>query len=187
MSEITVRALGEEDWQEYRTVRLAALRESPEAFVAGSEEEQAYDEARWRSRMNRSDRLLAERDGERIGVLSLGQARTEDAEDADNAEYAENPQIGEIFGLWVSPAARGTGAATRLVKEAAAVARRKGHSHIVYWVGTENGRAVAFASGIGFRPTGRRRPMGVVSEEDGDQEIAMILSLSEQIGPQARF
>ncbi|MDN5790197.1 MAG: GNAT family N-acetyltransferase [Micrococcales bacterium] len=184
MSEITVRALGEEDWQEYRTVRLAALQESPEAFVATFAEEEAYDEARWRSRMNRSDRLVAERDGAQIGVLSLGLARTEDAE---NAEGVEDPQIGEIFGLWVSPAARGTGAATRLVKEAARVARKKGHSHIIYWVGTENGRAVAFASGIGFRPTGSRRPMGVVSEEDGDQEIAMILSLAQQTGPQARF
>ncbi len=34
MAEITVRALSEDEWDEYRSIRLEALRESPEAFVA---------------------------------------------------------------------------------------------------------------------------------------------------------
>jgi len=34
MSEISVRVLREDDWQAYRQVRLAALQESPEAFLA---------------------------------------------------------------------------------------------------------------------------------------------------------
>jgi len=34
MSEISVRVLQEDDWQAYRQVRLAALQESPEAFLA---------------------------------------------------------------------------------------------------------------------------------------------------------
>ncbi len=59
----------------------------------------------------------------------------------------------------------------------ASLAAARGQSHLVYWVGTENGRAVAFASGMGFRPTDYRRPMGVVSEEDGEEEIAMVLAL----------
>ena len=62
---------------------------------------------------------------------------------------------------------------------------QRGHSHLVYWVGTENGRAVAFASGMGFRPTDYRRPMGVVSEEDGEEEIAMVLPLGVRHGPSA--
>ncbi|HYO17077.1 MAG TPA: GNAT family N-acetyltransferase, partial [Dermatophilaceae bacterium] len=33
MSEINVRALGEEDWEQYRDIRLRALQDSPEAFV----------------------------------------------------------------------------------------------------------------------------------------------------------
>ncbi len=65
--------------------------------------------------------------------------------------------------------------------------RERGHSHLVYWVGTENGRAVAFASGMGFRPTDYRRPMGVVSEEDGEEEIAMVLPLGADHGPTLRL
>lgn len=170
MSEITVRPLGEDDWQQYRSVRLEALRESPEAFVASIAEEEAYDEALWRERMNRSERLIAEIDGRAVGVVSLGSAAATDS------------AAGELFGLWVHPEARGVGVATRLVKDTAERARARGHKQLVYWVGTENGRAVAFASGMGFRPTEYRRPMGVVSEEDGDEEIAMVLALGDDPG-----
>lgn len=174
MSEITVRPLGEEDWQDYRAVRLEALRESPEAFVATAAEEEAFDEARWRERMRRSARLVAERGGAPVGVVSVGRASSED-EDEDGT-------AGELFGLWVKPELRGTGIATRLVNDGAAVARKRGQSHLYYWVGTDNGRAVAFASGMGFRPTDQRRPMGVKSEADGDEEIAMVLPLGQDPG-----
>ena len=42
--------------------------------------------------------------------------------------------------------------------------------------------AVAFASGFGFRPTSDRRPMRVVSEDDGEEEIAMDLPIADRIG-----
>ena len=61
MTDISVRSLGEDDWQDYRLVRLAALRESPEAFVATVDEEEAFDDDLWRERMRRSARLVAER------------------------------------------------------------------------------------------------------------------------------
>lgn len=173
MSEITVRALREDDWQDYRSVRLEALRESPDAFVATLEEEEAFDESRWRERMRRSERLVAESDGKAVGVVSIGRAQQE-GEDAEH--------VGEIFGLWVAPQARGSGVATRLVEEGGAEARRHGSTHLIYWVGTENGRAVAFASGMGFRPTDFRRPMRVRSKADGEEEIAMILSLHQDVG-----
>jgi ribosomal protein S18 acetylase RimI-like enzyme len=171
MSEITVRPLGEEDWQDYRAVRLEALRESPEAFVATVEEEEAFDEAHWRDRMQRSARIVAESNGAPVGVVSVGNASTED-----------DGTAGELFGLWVKPDLRGKGVATRLVNDGAAVARNRGQSHLYYWVGTDNGRAVAFASGMGFRPTDKRRPMGVRSAADGDEEVAMVLALGQDRG-----
>jgi ribosomal protein S18 acetylase RimI-like enzyme len=176
MSELTVRALTEDDWEAYRAVRLEALRESPEAFVGTFDEESTYDEAVWRDRMKRSMRLIAEQDGRAVGVVSVGRARTSD-----------EGKAGEIFGLWVSPERRGSGVATALVRRGATEARNAGHSHVVYWVGTENGRAVAFASGMGFRPTDYRRPMRVSSEEDGQEEAAMILALGEDKGSYPRF
>lgn len=168
MSEIIVRALTEDDWQQYRSVRLAALEDSPEAFVATLEQEQGYDEQFWRERMRRSQRLIAEVDGQAVGVASLGEAS------------GGNSDVAELFGLWVAPDSRGAGVATRLVQAGADAARRAGRTHLAYWVGTDNGRGVAFASGVGFRPTDSRRPMRVVSESD--EEIAMVLALGQDRG-----
>lgn len=170
MSEITVRPLGVDEWDQYRAVRLTALAESPEAFVATHPEEEAQPEDFWRARMRRSVRLLAERDGEPLGIASIG------------GVDEERPEIAQLFGLWVRPEARGSGVASALVKAGARVAAEQGRTQLYYWVGTENGRAVAFASGFGFRPTGTRRPMRVVSEDDGEEELAMTLPLAGDRG-----
>lgn len=171
MTDINVRALGEEDWAEYREARLRGLKESPEAFSATYDEELEVDEAEWRDRMRRSRRLLAERGGELVGVVSIGQFR-----------QTTNEGVAELFGLWVTPEARGTGIAARLVQAGADQARLDGRTHLSYWVGTDNGRAVAFASSFGFRPTDNRRPMRVASEDDGEEELAMILPLGADPG-----
>ena len=65
--------------------------------------------------------------------------------------------------------------------------REAGKRQLHYWVGTDNGRAVAFASGFGFRPTAERRPMRVVSEDDGEEELAMTLPLAGDRGGIAQF
>jgi GNAT superfamily N-acetyltransferase len=174
MSDITVRALGEDEWEQYRSVRLSALEESPDAFVSTADEERAYEEDFWRTRMRRSQRLIAEQEGAPVGVASVGQARQDGEKD--------NERVAELFGLWVAPAARGTGVATQLVQAGADAARQQGRSHLAYWVGADNGRAVAFASGFGFRPTDSRRPMRVKGEDDDEDEIAMVLPLGDDRG-----
>jgi ribosomal protein S18 acetylase RimI-like enzyme len=169
MSEITVRALGEDDWQIYRDIRLAALTDAPQAFVATRAEEEALDEHRWRDRLRRSRRLVAERDGSQLGVVSLGKAQ-------------DAPGTAELFGLWVAPEARGTGVAWKLVEAGAEQALQDGCSHLSYWVGTDNGRAVAFASSFGFRPGSVRRPMRVTNGADGAEEMVMVLPLGVDPG-----
>ncbi len=181
MTDVTVRALGEDDWTAFRAIRLAALTDSPDAFAADLDAERGYDEDFWRLRLRRSVRLVAESgashdtdgttagDPTRLGVVSLGQGKDDDG------------RVAEIFGLWVAPEARGTGVATKLVEAGAARARQDGRTHVSYWVGTDNGRAVAFASGIGFRPTDFRRPMRVASD-GGEEEIAMVLPLGDDRG-----
>jgi hypothetical protein len=53
MGEIAVRVLEEDTWQDYRDVRLAALQESPEAFLATHTEEAMQPEQYWRRCMVR--------------------------------------------------------------------------------------------------------------------------------------
>lgn len=174
MAEISVRVLDEQDWTDYREVRLRALQDAPAAFAAAHDQEADYPESRWRDRMNRSRRLLATNgDGTTVGVVSVGTFNVEEE------------GVGELFGLWVQPESRGSGVARKLLEAAATQARKDELRHLVYWVGTDNGRAVAFASSFGFRPTDARRPMTIVDDEGDEEdaeETAMVLPLGDYSG-----
>lgn len=170
MTDINVRALSEDEWEQFRSIRLAALEDSPDAFVATADAEREFEEPYWRLRMNRARRLVAEVEDTSVGVVSLGKL-----EGADGTA--------ELFGLWVSPDWRGRSVAATLVTQGAQQALDEGYQRLAYWVGTDNGRAVAFASSFGFRPTGRRRPMRVRNGDgETDEEIAMVLSLAGDRG-----
>jgi ribosomal protein S18 acetylase RimI-like enzyme len=175
MSEVTVRVLAEDDWDTYRQMRLGALKESPQAFVSTYDEELAYDEDFWRLRMRRSTRLLAVRDGENVGVVSLGDALPIDG---DN-DLQRSQRVAELFGMWVDPQARGTGVAWRLVDAAAVEARAQQRTHLMLWVVVDNGRAVAFYSSYGFRPSDSRRP---VRTDETLTEMTMVLPVSDDPG-----
>lgn len=175
MTEIHVRVLAPDEWQAYKDVRLRALRESPEAFVASASEEEDFEDARWEQRMERSRRILAlDDEDEVVGVVSVG-----------TGHRTNIPGAGELFGLWVAPARRGSGVARRLLEKAANVGREVGLRQLVYWVGTDNGRAVAFASSFGFRPTDDRREMRIrgVDEDDAEsEEMMMVYPLGDSAG-----
>ena len=167
MSEISVRVLSVDEWELYREMRLRALTESPDAFVADAATEQGYDEQLWRDRMERSARLAVESAGAPVGIASV---RMKDDLFDDAAE---------LFSLWVTPELRGEGVAAKLVVAASEAAERKGARQLVYWVGTDNAPAVAFASSYGFRPTEyRREPRTESAREAGiEEELAMVLAL----------
>lgn len=170
MTDITVRALGDEDWQVYRDVRLTALREAPDAFAASAAQEESFDDELWQARVKRSRRLVAEDDGKIVGVVSVGRVPQGD------------DKVSELFGLWVTPELRGKGVAWKLVDAGVRQAREDSYNFVLYWVGTDNGRAVAFASSYGFRPTDGRRQMQSSTEDDPEDEMAMIYPLGDDPG-----
>lgn len=166
MTKTTVRVLAETEWSLYRDIRLRALEESPESFAATLAEESARDEQFWRERMTRSHRLLAEREGAPVGIVSVG-------------PYEADPAAAEVFGLYVIPEARRKGVSWSLVEAAAAVARGDDHEQLYYWAGTDNARAIGFANNFGFRAAGLRRPARAADLERGDEEIAMVLWVAQ--------
>lgn len=170
MTAINVRTLGEDDWQIYRDIRLDALNESPDAFAASASKEREIDENEWRERMRRSRRLLAENEaGEKVGVVSL---RIDERDDEDTP-------YGELFGLWVKPDLRGAGVADALLDAVLTQARADKLGAVLYWVGTDNARGVAFASGSGFLPTEHRRPMKPNSRDtESTEEAAFVYPLA---------
>ena len=167
MEDIEIRLLDEDEWQLYREVRLAALTDAPEAFVARVEDEESCGEEFWQERMSRAHRFVAERDGRPVGLVGLGL-------------HDGNPETGEVFGLWTAPTVRGQRVARGLVSSAAQKATEDGCRLLYFWAGSDNASAVGFASSFGFRPTSQRRPVRVArgaTEQDAD-EVAMVLPLA---------
>jgi len=163
MTDIKVRLLVKDEWQLYRDVRLAALRDAPEAFIARFEDEASYDDDFWRERMSRATRIVAERGNELVGLVCLGL-------------HNEDPETGEVLGLWTAPSVRGQRVARDLVATARQKAAEDDRRLLYFWVVSDNASAVGFAGRFGFRPTSERRPVRVAAEDDAD-EVAMVLPL----------
>lgn len=165
---VKIRLLDKAEWQVYRTVRLAALEDAPEAFVARFEDEASRAEGFWRERMARAHRIVAERDDELVGLVGLGLHDDGDSE------------TGEVFGLWTAPTVRGQRVGRGLVSTAAQKAVEDGFRLLYFWAVSDNATAIGFASSLGFRPTSKRRPVQVAdgaAEMEAD-EVAMVLPLA---------
>ncbi|RKT57196.1 ribosomal protein S18 acetylase RimI-like enzyme [Saccharothrix australiensis] len=93
-----MRAVGPDDWQVWRRLRLAALRDAPDAFESAYEKWAHAPEERWRRRLAGSLDLVARLDGADVGMVS---------------GMPGDPV--ELISLWVAPAARGRGVGDALV------------------------------------------------------------------------
>ncbi|QYJ03062.1 GNAT family N-acetyltransferase [Nocardioides panacisoli] len=164
MSDSRVRVLDESDWRIYRDLRLEALRESPDSVVGSREAESDHDEAFWRDLLREEPRFVAERDGQAVGIVGLHPA-------------PDDPDVAEVLGLWVAPTMRGSRIAWELVAAATDRARDQGRTQLFFWVASDSGAAVAFASTFGFRPTSQRRTAPATEAATPQEEVAMVLPL----------
>jgi len=143
---VSVRAVGAGDWELVRDVRLAALRDAPDAFASTYEREAAYTEEQWRGWF--SDRFamfladLPDR-GEPAGLTGVF--------DRDHGAA--------LVSMWVRPDARGRGVGEALVNAAAGWGRARGHDTMYLWVAEANEPARRLYERYGFTPTGERQPM----------------------------
>jgi L-amino acid N-acyltransferase YncA len=83
---------------------------------------------------------IAERDGAPVGYASLGPMRGDDAEAG----------VGELYAIYLLPAAIGRGIGRRLLSRALETLRAAGHHAAVVWFHSANERARRFYEAGGF-------------------------------------
>jgi GNAT superfamily N-acetyltransferase len=149
MTGIQVRRVTPGEWAMLRTVRLTALADAPEAFGSSTAREQAFAEAEWRRRAESAPNFIAWHDDGPVGLVTVI-GRPGGDEEGPTAEW-------ELVSMWVSPAARGRGAADLLVSAAVEAVRAESAQRLVLWVADGNDRARAFYLRSGFRPAGVRQ------------------------------
>ncbi|MEP7035316.1 MAG: GNAT family N-acetyltransferase [Actinomycetota bacterium] len=161
-SSVTVYRLIADDWQLYRSIRLAMLEESPLAFGSTHAEAASFDEQLWRQRLADNGVVLAS-----VGTTSAG-----------SAMYSEfgmtDPRDCALFGMWVDPAFRRIGVGRALVDAVVAQARVAGKRRLVLHVVSGNEPASRLYEGAGFVATGRTVPFPL---DDDVLEVEMELVL----------
>jgi ribosomal protein S18 acetylase RimI-like enzyme len=70
-SQVELRWLTADDWQDLCCMRLAALTVSPDAFLARYEEEVLFGEEEWRAVLRPGNWALAYREAEAIGMVGV--------------------------------------------------------------------------------------------------------------------
>ena len=136
-----MRQCGLRDALALRAIRLEALTLAPEAYGSTYRETVTWPVERWRSLCRRGNYYLAHSEGAVVGMVSGG----------TNDQY---PGMQWLYGLYVSPGARGTGVATQLVGAVEEWARRERASSLHLHVSDSSRRARAFYDRVGFAASG---------------------------------
>lgn len=161
MSAIRVRTLTEDQWPEWRALRLAALATDPDAFGSALAEWSGPGdvEVRWRARLAAVPcNLLADLDGAAAGMVSA-------------ALLGEG--VAEVLSMWVAPPARGRGVGDALMNAALGWARAEGASQVILNVRSANQPAIGLYRRHGFDDAGPASPPG-----DPHPERRMALELA---------
>jgi RimJ/RimL family protein N-acetyltransferase len=140
LPEPSVRQLEAADVEAYRALRLAGLRAHPHAFGADADEEAAWPIEDWLARVQNRSTF-----GAFIGDTLVGTAALA------IEPGRKNRHRGLLVGMYVAPAARGTGAGRALIEAVLAAARGQ-VDEVALSVAIGNAPAIALYLACGFRP-----------------------------------
>jgi len=145
---VVVRRATIEEWQVLRDIRLAALRDAPNAFGSTFAKQAALLEADWRRRISRGGTFfgyLPEVNGtEPTGLVG---------------SFQEKPGTVELVSLWVRPHARGLGVGEALVDAVVGWAAERKAASVHLWLTETNQHALVLYERCGFALTGERQPL----------------------------
>jgi GNAT superfamily N-acetyltransferase len=160
---VLVRETVPEDWRSLRGIRLAALRDVPEAYGSSYEREAAFGEADWRHRISRGGSFLAYLPevsaSEPVGLVG---------------GYQQDPGVTELVSMYVRPEGRGRGVGEALIAAVLDWARTRNSASVHLWVTEANKHARLLYERCGFSLTGERQPL---PSNPGIGEVGMTRTL----------
>jgi ribosomal protein S18 acetylase RimI-like enzyme len=145
-----VRALGPDEWELLRDLRLRSLTESPDAFGSTLAREQSFDEEDWRRRLQ--------------GPVVV----VEDPEPVALGGTFEQDGVLHVWGMWTHPSHRGGGHARRVLDALLDNAERA-----ILHVNLNNPGARRVYERYGFVGTGELEPL-----RPGSDQLIELMSLT---------
>jgi GNAT superfamily N-acetyltransferase len=148
-----VRRLRADEWAAYRSIRLLALLDAPDAFGSTYQRELAFGDEEWQARISPPDGAVFVADGpDDLVGLAIG------------APAPSNAGAAALFAMWVAPAARRLGVGRALIAAVKAWAIDAGYPRLGLGVTTTNAPAIALYERAGFVATGDRFPLRAGSD-----------------------
>lgn len=133
----------------FKTLRLRALADSPDAFANTYADASARPDSYWQelthsvTEPGRHAMFVAEAGEAPVG-LAFGLLGRDD------------PATAQLGGMWVEPVARGRGVGRALADAVLGWARERGFARVTLWVTEGNDGAIALYARVGFVQTGGR-------------------------------
>lgn len=146
MIDVEVRVVREAEWSALRDVRLAALKDTPEAFWSSYDVEASWPDERWRAWASSGAVFVAWTDGRAVG-LAAGTVHDRPGLEPDH----------HLVSMWVAPEARGRGIAPRLIEAVVGWARSAEARSLSLWVVDGNAAARRVYERAGFVLTGEHQ------------------------------
>ena len=138
-----VRRLQPADATLYRSLRLRALREHPDAFTSSYEDDREQPVEASAARLAGHAFWGAYEGAELVGMVGL-----------ERETRAKNRHKATVVGMYVAPAAAGRGVGRALLEALLAHARAQGIASLVLTVTHGNDHALRLYEGAGFRSFG---------------------------------
>jgi ribosomal protein S18 acetylase RimI-like enzyme len=157
--------------QLYRTLRLQALLDSPDAYASTHAAEAAREEGSWGARLaaaasSNNDRAwFAFSGAEPCGLLWCKLSAAE-------------PGAADIYQMWVAPAFRGLGAGRALLANAVEWAASAGAQQVRLGVTAQDSAAMRLYLASGFRPAGPSEPLRAGSRL-ASQPMVLVLAAGD--------
>jgi ribosomal protein S18 acetylase RimI-like enzyme len=147
-----IRQIGPDDWTTFRDIRLAALKDSPTAFAVTAAEAAARSDAEWET-------MIRERCASGVSATWIAEDPTGRSVGIVAAFDDLTSSDVELVSMWVAPAARGAGLASRLVDVVIAWADERRSPGVSLWVMSGNDAAFRLYETAGFVINGEHQPL----------------------------
>lgn len=159
-----VRLIYPDEPHTLRALRLSALRDSPQAFLAEYRREAAYNLGQWAGELERGEWYGAfSAAGKPVGLLG---ACREPAL-PEHERYLEY--------LWVHPDHRGAGVASRMVRAVLARLQTAKVRTVYLWVLDGNDGALRLYERLGFSSTGKKNDLGAIKPGRAEEQMSLDL------------
>ena len=164
-----IRRIGPSEWQTYKHIRIAALRDAPNAFGSLLEDALGTTDEQWKSRVESAS---AELDLPLFAVVQTNAVGL-----AWGKIFSDRPDTAFLFQMWVDPDYRGLRIGALLLQATIDWARRSTAQQLDLSVTIDDSAAWHMYQSAGFIPVGDPEPI-----RDGATLLAQPMRLAFESG-----